>query len=369
MISINSKSLILLIVALLFIYSCAKDEEITPMEKEDALELIGNTSLLMDQTVNQMMETEGIVLMNRFMALSESSSNEIEINVSSYLIPQKSILFSLKKSLKSVDPSYDTPFGDYGTYTWNQMAYNWDFEPIPTDKIIYLFPVDDLDEENSASLTISQIQQDIESDGFVSAFVISLKNNQNEVFGVDYTATLTDSSIDKIIVDINFFPYSISTNQQFDSKNGGTLINSSNTFKNQGVTLMSSKLEIETVNQVMISPENLEQVDEVQIDNVFGYVQIGSLKFTLDFSFADFYDDVELSPSELEMIYNKNLKIKLYEYPSGVPVAYVTWYYLVGESSIEPYFVFSDGSEEMAINYLPENFVELLDDEDTTQPN
>ncbi len=123
---------------------------------------------------------------------------------------------------------------------------------------------------------------------------------------------------------------------------------------------MSSNLEIEMTREIMVSPVDFEEFDDVQVNEVIGYIQMGNLKFTLDLNLIDFYTDAEITPTELEILANKNLKFKLYEYPSGVSVAYITWYFNAEINYIEPYFVFSDGSEEEAINYLPEALHEIF---------
>lgn len=345
--------------SIILIFSCTKEDEPVQMGKEEAVELITVTSQLMDHTIVQLEQTEGVLLLSRFVTLNESTVVSKFISNSLFGFNNPVIV---KPRTKNVSNQFETPFGDFGTYTWNFSLNTWDFEATPSDKIIYLFPVDDTDNENTGNLTIEQFEQIDELNGFVNQFLLTLKNDLMVVLSIDYSAELTNSSIDKVTISINLNPFTIHTNQQFTEKEGGSFIESSITFKNQGVTLMSSILEIQTVDEVLISPDNTNELTDVKINHVLGYVQMGSLKATLDLLLLDFQNEQELTALEYETLANKNLRVKLYEYPSGENAAFIKWYFNSQNNEIEPFLVFSDESEELAMDFLPQNLLEMLED-------
>jgi len=325
------------------------------MDKAEAVELLTSASIQMEQTVNQMLETDGVNLMMHFISLNESIAIS-KYNIKNILNPLYLNPFASKNFFsKEEDLSFDTPFGNYGTYTWNSSLSSWDFVATPVDKIIYLFPSNQTQTENNANITFANIEQVVDLDNFIKRFDLIIKIGQQVVLGVYYSTTLTESYIDKVTIDINLPPFTITANQIFKRSNGGSLVTSSFTTKNQGIAIMSSNFEIGMDGEIMISPDNYEEIENVQVNEVIGYIRIGNVKLTLDLDLMNFSSETDISPSELEMLANKNLKVKLYEYPSGVSLAYVKWYFNTDKSFIEPFLVYSDGSEEGAINYIPES--------------
>jgi hypothetical protein len=276
--------------------------------------------------------------------------------------------FLFKKQCRAnKENEYDTPFGDFGTYTWNILLSNWEFESTPTDKIIYLFPADAMDELNSSKLAISNIEQlEVESSVILSKIKINLTLDQQEVFGFNYSAIFASNSIEKISLDFNLPPFTLTANQLFEEKSNGVLLTTSFNAKNESITLMSSNLEI-----LLNGDENFSQIDydslgDIEIASVDGYIQMGSVKATLDLTPLFLLNESSLPQAELERLANKNLKIKFYVYPSGTSIAYVKWYYNETISDIEPYIVYSDGSEEPAINFVPDIIMEMIEFDDET---
>ncbi len=164
MIKSIAKFIALFILSLLLTIACTKDEEIVQMDKTEAVELLNSTSLLMEETLNQMIETNGMTLMMHFISLNESTPIS-KSDIRSFLNP-----FYLKPLLskpyfsKEEDLNFDTPFGNYGTYTWDSSLSSWDFVADPIDKIIYHFPSDQNQTLNNANLTIASIEQVVDLD-------------------------------------------------------------------------------------------------------------------------------------------------------------------------------------------------------------
>lgn len=368
-----AKFLLMIFIPLFLIFSCTKDDEVKQLNKDEAVDLLTQTSQLMGLTMDQVMETPGMNTLLYFIELNDNLSTTplsklYGLEEFRFFIDKsnaKPFLFK-KQSQSNKEFEFDTPFGDFGTYTWNISLSNWGFEPTPADKIIYQFPADPLDESNSASVIISDIEQfEEEALVFLNKFKIIITLNQQEVFSFNYSAIFEGNKIEKISIDINLFPFTFSANQLFENLSNSAFLTTSFNLKKESVTLMSSKLEVLLNGEVDFSQVDYEYYDNIETTSVNGYVQMGSVKATLELTHSNL-SDPNLSQDEIERLANKNLKIKFYVYPSGTSIAYVKWYFNQTESDIEPFIVYSDGSEENAINFVPDNILEIIEPEDET---
>ncbi|MFP4556969.1 MAG: hypothetical protein ACLFNU_08880 [Bacteroidales bacterium] len=356
---------ITLLAAVLVIAACSKDDTPEPLTKDEAVTKLNDASDEMDQGMTEMMQTEGMNAMMYFMNIapqgtevksgesSKAAINNLKQIVDFARTPKKAIV---PKAIK-VAQEFDTPFGNYGTFTFNETTYQWDYSSEPQDEIVYIFPADATGEK-LATLTISGIEVVGEGeDEFLTVVSILLEVDGDEALLLTYSATITDDIMESVEVDLTMEEFTFSLNASMVELATGIKVNFSHSIKNAGLVLMSSNLEMLFPEFDMTFDPSMEDdmLDDTEPKTVNGHLVLGSIKATLDLNNEAFISDMS-SGVDMETAANDHLNIRLYSYPEGASIAYVKWYEV--DNDIEPYLVFSDNSEQPAEDYFPDDMFE-----------
>ncbi len=365
------KLLAIAIIPLFLAVSCSKDDENDPLTKSEAVEILSSTSEQMTSTMDEVMQTEAMKAMDYFDLLYGDTQNpDIELKQTA----QKLILVAGQPSLTKQFPTIqkaakeevtDTPFGNYGTYTWNFTLLDWDYVAEPTDVLVFNFPSDNTQDENNAELVLSNVSTIVsQEDEVLTSINIALDVNEVNALTVSYALTLdAENNFEDLSLTIDMPPFFLSASISFTNNNAGVLLQLSHQFKKEGISIMSSSIqaqfaefEIPNIFQEDDGTEPVEDDFSMPLA-VEGFIQMGSVKATLD---LDIYSYLQApSPQDVDEYANDNLKIKIYKYPAGNSIAYVKWHYNITEDILEAFLVFSNGEEEPVVNYFPMfNFME-----------
>lgn len=352
-----------MLAAIVVVASCSKDDTPDPLTKDEAVSKLNNASVEMEQSMTEIMQTDGMNAMMYFMNIAPQGTNLKSAQSSKTVVNNiKQIVDIVTKPKKAIAPKaikvaqeFDTPFGNYGTFTFNQTTYQWDYSSEPQDEIVYIYPADQTGQVN-ATLTISGIEFVGQyPDQVVTALNINLDVDGSTAMALDYNASVSaDSFMESLEVSLTMEEFIVTINASMVDLETGVKTNFSHSIKNSGLVLMSSNLEILLPEIDMTLDPSMEE--EVEPKTVNGHLVLAPLKATLDLNNEMFISDMS-SGVDMETAANNNLNIRLYSYPDGASIAYVKWYMV--DNDIEPYLVFSDNSEEPAENYFPDMFDEF----------
>lgn len=351
-----------MLAALVVVASCSKDDTPDPLTKDEAVAKLDDASVEMEQGMTEIMQTEGMNAMMYFMNIAPQGTN-VKLGQSSKVVINniKQIVDFATMPKKAIAPKaiklaedFDTPFGNYGTFTFNQTTYQWDYSSEPQDEIVYIYPADQTGQV-IATLTISGIELVGQyPDQVVTALNINLDVDGSTAMALDYNASVSDGFMESLEVSVTMEEFIITLNASMVDLETGVKTNFSHSIKNAGLVLMSSNLEILLPEFDITLDPSMEE--EIEPKTVNGHLVLGSVKATLDLNNELFVSDMT-SGVDMETAANNHLNIRIYSYPEGASIAYVKWY--VVENDIEPYLVFSDNSEEPAENYFPDMFDEF----------
>ncbi len=350
-----------LVMPLFFMVSCNKDEEDKPMTKAEVIQVLNQATTEMALTMNQMMETQGMQSLMQFMSLSGDMMPKTLGYSIVELIPQTLNVLEKKKTedylrvLKYSSIKSDE-YG-YGTYTWNNSSYSWDYSPEPTDKIIFLFPADYSQINNNAELVIFNIQEQAVGDELVLTGVdVELFVDGIKVFYFYYSTTVNANNPESISISVGMSPFTFTSNTSFEQITEGWKIREVFDMKKDNVVLMTSDIEITLKGEGSLFPDiNWEDEEEFEFNlepaTVVGFFQMGQIKITLNLNIEAFVNAGETVDAA-----NLYLKIQLLTYPGGVKLGDIKWVYNSTYGDIEPYIVFPDGSEMPLRDLFPEDF-------------
>ncbi|MDD2278147.1 MAG: hypothetical protein PHD06_07745 [Bacteroidales bacterium] len=340
--------------------SCNKNDDNEPLTKQEAVKVLESASQQMGQAMGELMETDAMQAILNFGNLfygDEVSTPNIAKTT------QELVLLAGKPATKPNLPSFaftakdevqDTPFGNYGTYTWNPTQMVWTYNPVPTDKAIFKFPSDETQETNNAVLTLWNVSSfNQEGDEALTSLNLSLSVNNANVLSVFYKLTLdAENRFKDLSLTIEMSPFYLSAGINFITNNTGVRLGLNNEMKKEGVTIQSSNLQMQFMGlelpSLFVEDDGSEPEEDIMPLTVKGFVQMGGLKITLDLDIAEF--SMAPTPESVSTYANKNLKISLYAYPAGNKLAYIKWYNM--EGGLVPYFVFSNDEEEPVADFF-----------------
>lgn len=350
-----------IIIILITILSCSKDESLIPLSKDQALELISTSYESYNTLIDEFYSLNLSANLEYFeFLLLKSGFPESNISINNFgnAFP---ITFEYVNQVYSIPNGSNTPLGDYGTYTWNFTNEHWDYSNEPNNRVVYLFPSNGLSEENDANLRFENYLINVVDEvTFPMKFIMTLRVDDIFVSSTSYEAITENDRISRFSIGINQNPFVSIFNVQSKSTSAGDKATVTYSLKKDNVTKVSSKLELLfpepiNTNTLFISGnDNFDRLIAVQ-----GYVQVNSLKYTFDFNLEEFRKETPLD--QMESSANSNLKIHLFTYPTGESVAGINWTYIAETAELMPNFVFNDGSVDEALVFLPEIIKKLLE--------
>lgn len=356
--------------------SCNKVEEPEPLSKEEAMAVLNSMGSDMEVVMNEVTQTKGMVTMSYLMELM-SVTDEPELS-SKVLVKSVDQLvdnaLNLKlKQLNSVsyrskmDENPDEGFFT-GTLTWIHLTGEWQYDPLPEDKLIILFPSLPDKEENDATLTIWDYSEVTYQD---EIFPVSLKvslvidpdsdidDDEETVFSVIYSSTLQNNALSNTSIAVELEPFTLNLTLNFNPQVNNLMILFGHELKKEDVKIMSSNIELLIKGITAISPFSSMEIPENAVPStLYGYIQMGQVKVQLELKMEEFYNIIQTSenPTAITESANSNLKVTLYTFPQGQKIAHVKWVWDNEMGFIVPYMVFSDGSEMPLSEFLPEGF-------------
>lgn len=348
--------------------SCSNDDEIEPLTNQEATEMLSAASQQMTLTIGEIMQTDAVQAImtfdNLYGIIKESSPKLAETT-------QKLILLAGQPAVNPKLPSFgsaskvadDTPWGNYGTYTWDATLPNWTYKEDSDSELIFKFPFYNVaQEEKNAVLTLQNFSA-LET-GFLTSMKLSLTVDKVELLSVDYGLALNAENFENLSLIIEMSPFFLSADMILTPNNTGLMLGLQNSMKKEGVTIQSSNIEAQfaefALPNLFVGYGGTEPEMNIMPLTVEGYVQMGEVKATFELNIAEFMEGQQTNPANAATYADKNLKIKLYAYPAGNSLAYVKWYYNSQQGILEAFLVFSNGDEEPAINFLPEILIGLL---------
>ncbi|HCY00573.1 MAG TPA: hypothetical protein DG754_10580 [Bacteroidales bacterium] len=351
--------------------SCSKDDKNEPLTKQEAVEILEGSNQLMAQTMGEILQTEAMGALMTFANLyfpdERSTPNLVDVT-------EKLVLLTGQTTVEPILPSFtftskaeveDTPFGNYGTYTWDLALQSWTYEANPDNELIFNFPSDGTQEENNAVLTLKDFNfMEMEGGGLLTGIKLSLLVDNVNVLSVDYALALNAEGLGDLSLTIDMKPFLLSADLNFTSNSTGLMLGMQNSMKKEGVTIQASNLQAQFGPLTLmdfINEDGEEDIeDEIMPLTVDGFVQMGEVKATLEMNLAEFFQGLSnlTDPADITTHADKYLKVKLYVYPAGNSIAYVRWSLVDGEPV--PLLVFSNGDEESLSNYFPDILTDLL---------
>ncbi|HKL07268.1 MAG TPA: hypothetical protein VJ896_00740 [Bacteroidales bacterium] len=198
----NMKKLLamMLMLASVFFIACSEDDD-EPLSPDEAKDQMTQMSQDMFVYMNEMEATEGmgavfafdslVRINDPFIQKSSSESNRMIENIQKFILPANYLNF---KSDETKADGAALSFSEVGTYTWNQSTQQWDYSSEPTDKLVFIYPL----EEKQAQLTINdyqevQIQDDYSTWYQPTSIDVALNVNDTEVAYLSLTASWVES--------------------------------------------------------------------------------------------------------------------------------------------------------------------------------
>ena len=348
--------------------SCSKDDKNEPLTKQEAVKVLEASNQLMAQTMGEVLQTDAMGAMMTFANLyfpdDRSTPNLVQVT-------EKLVLLTGQTTVDPILPSFtftskgdidDTPFGNYGTYTWDVVLQGWTYEANPDNELIFNFPSSyEALEENNAILTLKGFNyMEMEGGGLLTGMKLSLLVDNVNVLSVDYALVINAEGLGDLSLTIDMKPFSLSAEIDFTSNSTGLMLGLQNSMKKEGVTIQSSNLQAQFGPLTLMDFIDEDVEDEIMPLTVEGYVQMGEVKATIEMHLAEFFQGLPnlTNPTDITAHADKYLKVKLYVYPAGNSLAYVRWSLEDGEPL--PLLVFSNGDEEPLSNYFPDFLTDLL---------
>jgi low affinity Fe/Cu permease len=367
----------MLMMASVLFFACSDDDENEePLSTDEARDQMTQMSQDMFVYMNEMETAEGmnaILTLDSLMYIDDpfeqksfSESNRMIENIQKFILPANYLNF---KSDKTKADGAALSLSEVVTYTWNETNQQWTYSSEPTDKLIFVYPL----EEKQAQLTINdyqevEIQDDYDTWYQPISIDAALYVNDTEAACLSLTASWVESGEaagepKSINVDGGILPFTFTFNFNFSNYiakitntkvfNGNTLIlnvEAAATFEADNMidepVNLTGYLQIDNA-RLNIKQLKIKEIDEV-ISNYESNPTTSSLedlenainsKISIDISIDDrFAADIILAIIEVEP-----------ESTPPTPIDILGYMGLYGDLHI----VYSDGTYDSLFGMVP----------------
>lgn len=386
--------LFLLFILVISIISCKKDKDdvdpfSTPFSQEDPEE---SKAKVEDAGISFINEMENLENANAFEVLNnfnELQSSDEELKSTKVLTPlqfgTEASAKSIYRSLKSVsaDPTSLTEAWDQvvGTYEWNFDLQEFDFEE-GTDKIIFRFPGKESDDENTATITVSNFAV-VEINGLIYEYpnedwdpelptkvVLTLEYKGDNLASYELSASYTEEGLPKNVTSkltIEDFVFTVSASHSpytkasftYNLKKGSNLLLEMYFAANGEWT--EENIETSEGPEDVINNANAHFIlMNIKVAGKVNFKELSASMESIEEEYLDEWGDVnpgdaeDYSDAVIETI-NKHAELVVVYAGNNTKIAEAEAYTFYDEDEDDYYpgirFVYADGSKEDALDF------------------
>jgi len=277
----------MLLVAGTVFTSCKKDEDPTPLTKDEAVVEIASLKTTYSTEKTAMESNEGVKVFDNLSSMAlpfvmPDADQPVRSKINSFHprmeMAKKGNVRAMQQSLVARS---EFVFSQYvGTWEWNKQTQVWDHTSTPTDKVVVKFAYPSTNATNNAAYTITKYTLASGLDGVSGDYNANITVNGGEVWSIALSGSYTQSTSSLTAISNQTITYTSiavpKVSYEFKesaemkisgSETGATItMKATQSFKKNGETLLSADVNV-TV-KTTTSSEEVKATANLRIANV-----------------------------------------------------------------------------------------------------